>query len=39
MRMICDTPYILDSDCRVCPKLGELKEILAETLADPETKI
>jgi superfamily II DNA or RNA helicase len=39
MRMICDTPYILDSDCRVCPKLVELKEILAETLADPETKI
>jgi len=39
MRMICDTPYILDSDCRLCPKLGELKEILAETLADPETKI
>ena len=28
MRMICDTPYILDSDCRVCPKLAELKEIL-----------
>jgi superfamily II DNA or RNA helicase len=39
MRMICDTPYILDSDCRVCPKLPELKEILAETLADPDTKI
>ncbi|HEV7785428.1 MAG TPA: DEAD/DEAH box helicase, partial [Thermoanaerobaculia bacterium] len=39
MRMICDTPYILDSDCRICPKLGELREILAETLADPETKI
>ncbi|HEX4959975.1 MAG TPA: DEAD/DEAH box helicase [Thermoanaerobaculia bacterium] len=39
MRMICDTPYILDSDCRVCPKLPELKEILGETLADPETKV
>ncbi len=39
MRMICDTPYILDSDCRICPKLAELKEILAETLADPDTKI
>jgi superfamily II DNA or RNA helicase len=38
MRMICDTPYILDSDCRVCPKLAELKEILAETLAEPGTK-
>lgn len=36
--MICDTPYILDSDCRVCPKLGELDEILGEVLAEPETK-
>ncbi|HYX22573.1 MAG TPA: DEAD/DEAH box helicase [Thermoanaerobaculia bacterium] len=39
MRMICDTPYILDSDCRVCPKLPELKEILGETLAEPGTKV
>lgn len=39
MRMICDTPYILDSDCRICPKLGELREILGETLAEPGTKI
>lgn len=39
MRMICDTPYILDADCRVCPKLGELREILAETLAEPGTKV
>ncbi|MEA2599345.1 MAG: hypothetical protein QOF89_337 [Acidobacteriota bacterium] len=39
MRMLCDTPYILDSDCRVCPKLAELKEILAETLAEPGTKV
>lgn len=39
MRMLCDTPYILDSDCRVCPKLGELQEILAETLAEPGTKV
>lgn len=38
MRMICDTPYILDSDCRVCPKLGELEEILGEVLAEPGTK-
>jgi superfamily II DNA or RNA helicase len=38
MRMICDTPYILDSDCRICPKLGELEEILGETLAEPDTK-
>ncbi|HEX3552387.1 MAG TPA: DEAD/DEAH box helicase [Thermoanaerobaculia bacterium] len=39
MRMICDTPYILDSDCRVCPKLPELKEILGETLAEPGIKV
>jgi superfamily II DNA or RNA helicase len=39
MRMICDTPYILDSDCRVCPKLAELREILEERLAEPGTKI
>jgi superfamily II DNA or RNA helicase/microcompartment protein CcmK/EutM len=39
MRMICDTPYILDRDCRVCPKLDELAPILAELLADPERKI
>ena len=39
MRMVCDTPYILDSDCRVCPKLAELREILEELLAEPGTKI
>jgi hypothetical protein len=39
MRMLCDTPYILDPECRVCPKLGELEEILAERLAEPDTKI
>ncbi|HVT61122.1 MAG TPA: DEAD/DEAH box helicase [Thermoanaerobaculia bacterium] len=39
MRMICDTPYILDPDCRVCPKLAELEEILAERLAEPQAKI
>ncbi len=39
MRMLCDTPYILDRDCRICPKLSELEEILAEQLADPERKI
>ena len=39
MRMVCDTPYILDSDCRVCPKLAELREILDELLTEPGTKI
>jgi hypothetical protein len=38
MRMLCDTPYILDPDCRVCPKLGELEEILREVLAEPGAK-
>jgi superfamily II DNA or RNA helicase len=38
MRMLCDTPYILDSDCRVCPKLSELEEILKEVLAEPGAK-
>jgi hypothetical protein len=39
MRMLCDTPYILDPDCRVCPKLGELEEILREVLAEPGAKV
>jgi len=39
MRMICDTPYILDPTCRVSPKLDELEPILAELLADPSRKI
>ncbi|HEX4498207.1 MAG TPA: DEAD/DEAH box helicase [Thermoanaerobaculia bacterium] len=39
MRMVCDTPYILDSECRICPKLTELREILGELLAEPGTKI
>lgn len=39
MRMLCDTPYILDPDCRVCPKLGELEEILGECLAEDGRKV
>lgn len=39
MRMICDTPYILDPDCRCSPKLNELTNILEELLTDPTTKI
>ncbi|MDN5850271.1 MAG: DEAD/DEAH box helicase, partial [Nitrococcus sp.] len=39
MRMLCDTPYILDQDCRVSPKLEELGRILDDQLADPENKI
>ena len=36
MRMLCDTPYILDPDCRISPKLEELKKIFEELFAEPE---
>jgi hypothetical protein len=39
MRMICDTPAILDPDCRISPKLEELERILADLLDDPERKV
>lgn len=39
MRMLCDTPYILDPECRVCPKLGELEEVLGEHLDEDGLKI
>ncbi len=39
MRMICDTPAILDPTCRVCPKLEELERVLEELLEDGERKI
>lgn len=39
MRMVCDTPYILDQDCRVSPKLDELKRIIDEQLTDSSNKI
>lgn len=39
MRMICDTPFILDSNCRDCPKLDELERILVDLLEDPAKKI
>ncbi len=39
MRMLCDTPYILDADCRDCPKLIELEHILEEILEDTQTKV
>jgi len=39
MRMVCDTPYILDPEHKVCPKLGEIKSLLEEVLADPDTKV
>ena len=39
MRMICDTPAILDPECRVSPKLEELEKVLEELLEDKDTKI
>jgi hypothetical protein len=39
MRMICDTPYILDQTCRISPKLEELERVLAELVAEPDRKI
>ena len=39
MRMICDTPAILDPTCRVSPKLDELERRLTDLLAEPERKI
>lgn len=39
MRMVCDTPYILDDRYDDCPKLDELEKLLPELLEDPERKI
>ncbi len=39
MRMLCDTPYILDRDNRTCPKLDELERIFDEVLAVPDVKV
>jgi hypothetical protein len=39
MRMICDTPAILDPTCRISPKLEELEGILEGLLAEDDRKI
>lgn len=39
MRMICDTPAILDPTCRICPKLEELERVLSDLLEEPDRKI
>jgi hypothetical protein len=39
MRMLCDTPYILDPECRVCPKLEELEQVLEELLGEDGQKV
>jgi superfamily II DNA or RNA helicase len=39
MRMVCDTPAILDPTCRVSPKLEELEGVLSDLLEEPNRKI
>ena len=39
MRMVCDTPYILDEGCRVCPKLDEVQSLLESALSSPGVKV
>jgi hypothetical protein len=39
MRMVCDTPAILDPTCRVSPKLEELEGILTDLLEEPDRKV
>ena len=39
MRMVCDTPAILDPACRVSPKLDELEDILDDLFAEPGRKV
>lgn len=39
MRMQCDTPYIQDAECRDCPKLAELKDLLGDLLEESDTQI
>ena len=39
MRMVCDTPSILEDKAHDCPKMEELERLLPDLLADPERKI
>ena len=39
MRMICDTPYILDGRRHECPKMEEIERLLPDLLDDPERKV
>ena len=39
MRMVCDTPYILDDAHDDCPKMEELEKLVPELLEDPDRKI
>ncbi len=39
MRMLCDTPYILDTKHKDCPKLPEIESLLEEVLTDKDVKV
>jgi hypothetical protein len=39
MRMVCDSPAILDPTCRISPKLEELEGILSDLLDEPDRKV
>jgi SNF2-related domain/Helicase conserved C-terminal domain len=39
MRMVCDTPAILDPTCRISPKLEELEGVLSDLLEEPNRKV
>ena len=39
LRMICDSPYILNSADRTCPKMEELSRLLAECMGNPQVKV
>ncbi|MFI5013523.1 MAG: DEAD/DEAH box helicase [Hyphomicrobiales bacterium] len=39
MRMVCDTPAILDPTCRISPKLEELEGIFGDLLEYPDRKV
>lgn len=39
MRMVCDTPFILDEACQVCPKLDEVQNLLESALSSPGVKV
>jgi len=39
MRMVCDTPFILDEGCQDCPKLAEIRHLLESALSAPAVKV
>jgi hypothetical protein len=39
MRMVCDTPAILDPTCRISPKLEEMERILGDLMEEPDRKV